>query len=210
MLTFEEANHIYKFKGKVVPSVTGIISDLSDFSGIPLWILDNKAALGTEFHRIIKLHFLDDLVYSTIDKRLVPAFNTFLEWSAPRLEEFRRAKSEERLFSEDMWLAGTCDLATEGELFDWKLRNYIPVTDILQLDGYDTLLGGGKRKRWTMCFNMKTGKLSTRRSEHSQSHSMFMYMLDSYHTNRKDSRQLYPARVLQYENTLANWRGEFN
>jgi hypothetical protein len=202
MLTFEEKNHIYRFKGEDVPSVTKVISDLSDFSGIPPWVLQNKADLGTEFHRIIKLHFLDILVYDSIDKRLVPAFETFLDWSAPRLEEFRRAKSEERMFSESMWLAGTCDLATEGELFDWKLRNYMPVTDVLQLDGYDTLLGGGKRKRWTMCFNMKSGKLSIRRSEHSQSHSMFRYMLDFYHSEDKDAEK--------HLQTLEHWKGEFN
>lgn len=202
MLTFEEKNHIYRWDGEVVPSVTKVISDLSDFSGIPPQVLANKSALGTEFHRIIKLHFLDDLLYDTIDSRLVPAFDTFLEWSAPRLDEFRKAKSEEMLFSEKMWLTGTCDLATPGELFDWKLRNYMPVVDVLQLDGYDTLLPGGKRKRWTMCFNMKSGKLNIRRSEHSQSHSMFMYMLDFYHSENKD--------IENHLQTLANWRGEWN
>lgn len=202
MFTFDEENHIYRFNGENVPSVTGIISDLSDFSGIPHWVLKNKGDLGTEFHRIIKLHFLDDLIYGTIDKRLVPAFDTFLEWSKPRIEEFRKAISERKLFNEKMWLAGTCDLATDGELFDWKLRKYIPVTDILQLDGYDTLLGGTKRKRWTMCFDMKSGRLSQRRSEHDQSHTMFMYMLKHYHSEKKD--------MAIYNNTLEFWKGEFN
>ncbi len=202
MFAFDEENHIYKFNGEIVPSVTGIISDLSDFSGIPHWVLKNKAELGTEFHRIIKLHLLDNLLYDTIDSRLVPAFDTFLEWSKPRLKEFRKAISEKKLFNEKMWLAGTCDLATEGELFDWKLRKYIPVTDILQLDGYDTLLGGAKRKRWTMCFDMKSGKLSIRRSEHAQSHSMFMYMLDFHHSKSKD--------IEKHLLILENWKGEFN
>ncbi len=204
MFTFDEENHIYRFNNEIVPSVTGIIKDLSDFSGIPAWVLKNKADLGTEFHRIIKLHFLDDLLYDTVDKRLVPAFDTFLEWSAPRLDEFRKAISERKLFNEQMWLAGTCDLATERELFDWKLRKYIPVTDILQLDGYDTLLGGTKRQRWTMCFDMKSGKLSQRRSEHDQSHNMFMYMLDYHHTDDKDKD------IEKHFLTLENWKGEFN
>jgi hypothetical protein len=199
---FNEKDHTYFFCGKRVPSVTGIIKELSDFSGIPPWVLNNKAALGTEFHRIIKLHFLDDLLYDTIDPRLVKAFNTFLQWSKPRLEEFRKAISERKLFNEKMWLAGTCDLATPGELFDWKLRKYIPVTDILQLDGYDTLLGGGKRKRWTMCFDMKSGRLRQVRSEHTQSHSMFMYMLDYHHSEEKDEEK--------HLTLLDSWRGEFN
>ncbi len=202
MLTFDEENHIYRFNNEIVPNVTLILKELSDFSGIPHWVLKNKADLGTEFHRIIKLHFLDDLLYDTIDERLVPAFNTFLKWAAPRLDEFRKSIFEKKIFSEKMRFAGTCDLALPGELYDWKLRNYIATTDILQLDGYDTLLGGGKRKRWTMCFDIKSGKLTKRRSEHEQSHNMFMYMLDYFHSDNKN--------VEKHLLTLENWKGEFN
>lgn len=202
MLTFSEENHEYRFKDKAVPSVTQIIGDLNDFSGIPEHILKNKGNLGTEFHRIIKLHFLDDLIYDTVDERLVPAFNTFLDWSEPRINEFRKALSEHRMFDEKMWIAGTCDLALPGELFDWKLRNYNPVVDILQLDGYDTILGGGKRKRWTMCFDMKSGKLNKVRSEHDQSHTMFMYMLDYFHTEDQN--------VEEYFKLTESWKAEFN
>ncbi|MCP4989370.1 MAG: hypothetical protein GY928_25925 [Colwellia sp.] len=201
MLTFNEEHHQYRYNEKVVPSVTKVIKDLSDFSGIQAHVLKTKSELGTEFHRIIALHFLDDLIYDTIDSRLIPAFDTFLEWSTPRLEEFRGAISEHKMFDKEMWLAGTCDLATETELFDWKLRNYIPETDILQLEGYDTLLAGPKRKRWTICFNMKSGKLTQKRSEHDQSHAMFMYMLDYYHSKNKD--------ITTYNNTLEAWKLEF-
>jgi hypothetical protein len=143
--------------------------------------LKRKGELGTEFHRIISLHFQDDLIYDTIDERLIPAFKTFLEWSKPRLAEFRSGTYEQQLYSKKLWLAGTCDLALPAELFDWKLRGYKPVIDILQLDGYDTLLGGGKRKRWTICFDMKSGKMSANRSEHSQAHATFMSMLKGHH-----------------------------
>jgi hypothetical protein len=202
MLTFNETLHEYRFNNEIVPSVTQIISDLNDLSSISEHVLKNKGELGTEFHRIIKLHFLDDLVYDTIDSRLVPAFNTFLDWSKPRLDEFKKALSEYKMFDQKLWLAGTLDLALQGDLFDWKLRFYNPVVDILQLDGYDTILGGGKRKRWTMCFDMRSGKLSQRRSEHSQSHTMFMYMLKHFHSDKKD--------MAIYNNTLEFWKGEFN
>jgi len=205
--TFDETKHEYRLNDKIIPSVTTVIKDLSDFSGIPAHVLKNKSELGTEFHRIIALHFLDDLLYDTIDSRLVPAFDTFLEWSKPRLNEFRGAIFEQKMFDEKMWLAGMCDLATETELFDWKLRKYIPETDILQLDGYDTLLAGTKRKRWTMCFDMKSGKLQQRRSEHDQSHTMFMYMLEQYHLKERQSSDYHEA---DYQNTLTMWRGEFN
>ncbi len=180
MIKFDEEKHEYWFKDRQVPSVTKILKDLNDFSKIPKGILEQKGLLGTEFHRIIKMHFDDDLIYDSIDERLLPAFDSFLSWSKPRLKEFRAGLSEQRLFDEKLWLAGTCDLALPAELFDWKLRPYKPVIDILQLEGYDTLLKGGKRKRWTVCFDMKSGKMSVNRSEHKQSHTMFMAMLKHY------------------------------
>jgi hypothetical protein len=80
-----------------------------------------------------------------------------------------------------LWLAGTCDLALSSEIFDWKLRPYKPVSDILQLEGYNILLEGGKRKRWTLCFDMKSGKMTINRSEHRQSHQVFMALLKHHH-----------------------------
>lgn len=202
MLTFNEEKHEYRFDNEIVPSVTQIISGLNDFSGIPKHVLEHKAELGQEFHRIIHLHLLNNLVYDTIDERLLLAFNTFLDWSAPRLEEFRKGLSEHKMCNEIAWFAGTCDLALPGDLYDWKLRNYNPVVDILQLDGYDTLLGGGKRKRWAMCFDMKSGKLKQVRAEHDQSHSMFLYMLDYFHAEDPD--------VEEYFKLTEAWKGEFN
>jgi hypothetical protein len=202
MLTFNEEKHEYRFNNEIVPSVTQIISELNDLSSIPEHVLKNKGELGTEFHRIIKLHFLDDLLYDTIDSRLVPAFNTFLNWSNPRIDEFRKGLSEHRMYNEKMCLAGTCDLALPGELYDWKLRGTNPIVDILQLEAYDFLLGGCKRKRWTMCFDMKSGKLRQVRSDHSQSYSMFMHMLDYHHSDNKDEKK--------HLQLLDSWRGEFN
>ncbi len=202
MFTFDEKNHAYYLSGKRLPSVTKIISGLNDFSGIPPHVLELKSQLGQEFHRIIHLHLFNNLVYDSIDSRLQLAFKSFLEWSYPRIEEFRRGLSEHRMYDEKNGLAGTCDLALPGELFDWKLRGPNPVIDILQLEGYDFLLGGGKRKRWTMCFDMKSGKLNKVRSEHSQSHSMFMYMLDYFHAEDPD--------VEEYFKMTEAWKGEFS
>lgn len=199
--TFDEATHTYRLGNKILPSVTQIISDLNDFSMIPPHVLEMKSQLGSEMHRIIHLHFLDDLVYDTIDQRLVKAFNTFLEWSNPRLEEFKKGLSEHRMYNEKSELCGTCDLALPSELYDYKLRDPKPVVDVLQLEGYDFLLGGGKRKRFTVCFDMKSGRMKITRSEHDQAHAMFHYFLDYFHSDKKDEKK--------HLEMLENWKGEF-
>ena len=148
---FDPIKHEYWSDDEKMPSVTGIIGGLNDFSMIPPKILKRKGELGTEFHRIISLHLQDDLVYDSIDERLVPAFDSFLEWSAPRLKEFRSGLYEQQLYSKKLWLAGTCDLALPAELFDWKLRFYKPVIDILQLDGIMTLYSERRKKEKMDC-----------------------------------------------------------
>ena len=50
-------------------------------------------------------------------------------------------------------------------------------------------------------YDMKTGKLSQRRSEHDQSHWMFSYMLGCFHKAYKD--------IDRYSEMLENWKGEF-
>ncbi len=201
MFTFDEEKHEYRLDGEKLPSVTNIISEFSDFSRIPKRILENKRLLGTEFHRVITLHLLDDLIYDSIDERLKPPFDAFLNWSRPNLDEFRKGLFEQRMYNRKLWVAGTCDLATYDNLFDWKLRLYNPVVDVLQLAGYDILLKQRKHKRWTVCVTLK-GKLSVHRSEHTQANKMFLYMLKCLHANKQNGKI--------YQRKIESWKGQFN
>ena len=161
---------------------------------------DSISKLGTQAEKL-ELHLEDDLVYDSIDERLVAPFDTFLGWSKPRLDEFRRGLSENRMYNRKLWVAATCHLALTFEMFDWKLRLYKPEVDIVQLAGYDLLLGGGKRKRWTCCFDLK-GNITVRRSEHSQSTKMFLYMLKYFHCEIKNETK--------FKEITQNWIAQFN
>lgn len=59
--TFSEADHIYRLDGKILPSVTGILSPLHDFSKIPRDILEAARIWGNNVHLMAKLHLNDDL-----------------------------------------------------------------------------------------------------------------------------------------------------
>jgi hypothetical protein len=49
-LVFNEVAHEYHFNGKRVPSVTGILKPLSDFSRVPPNVLEAKRILGSAVH----------------------------------------------------------------------------------------------------------------------------------------------------------------
>ncbi len=55
MLTFDKPRHEYRFNGVVLPSVTQILSMLTDMSMIPSEILERKRQIGTAVHAAIEI-----------------------------------------------------------------------------------------------------------------------------------------------------------
>lgn len=49
-LVFDPAAHAYRFEGTKLPSVTGILAPLSDFSRVPPDVLERKRQIGTAVH----------------------------------------------------------------------------------------------------------------------------------------------------------------
>lgn len=76
-LTFEERNHIYRWKGTIVPSVTQIIP--SDYSHVPPAILARKCQIGTAAHKAVELYLLRKLDWSTIDPAVEPYLESFVK-----------------------------------------------------------------------------------------------------------------------------------
>jgi hypothetical protein len=55
LFTFDEKEHLYKYDGQAVISVTQVLSDLSDFSKVPKHYLDKAIDRGNEVHFAIEL-----------------------------------------------------------------------------------------------------------------------------------------------------------
>jgi hypothetical protein len=116
-LQFNEDLHQYTLDGKIIPSVTKILSPLNDFSGIPMDVLERKRMLGTALHKCIDLYLLDDLDTSTIHEDVAPYFNGFLKFMTET--GFQVEQSESRVFSKSLRYAGTFDLI--GKLNDSRV-----------------------------------------------------------------------------------------
>ncbi len=192
--SFDKVKHEYVLNGFVLPSVTQIISPLNDFSGIPPEVLERKCELGIEFHEAIRLHIKNDLAFECLDPDLVEPMITFVEWWDILPKELKIVYLEHPMYHKSLRYAGTADLITETAIYDFKLRPYKPLTDILQLEAYKHMLLPGKRERWTVCFDLE-GNMKMHRAQHPKAWGIFRRLLERYYSE------------LEFNNLMAGWKG---
>lgn len=106
MIKFEEATHTYTCDGAKVPSVSTIINDLlgSDYSKIDPFYANR----GTAVHKAIELHLHGNLNVDSLDDHVLPYFKAWCKFEAET--NFTVEKSELKVFSKRLWVAGTLDL----------------------------------------------------------------------------------------------------
>ena len=72
MLTFDPAKHEYRWNGAVVPSVTQILTPLTDLSFVDPDVLRRASAFGTAVHYACELHDTGRLDEEALDPELAP------------------------------------------------------------------------------------------------------------------------------------------
>jgi hypothetical protein len=109
MLSFEEGAHLYRWDGKPVPNVTRIIAPLTDYSRIPPERLERARQEGQHIHKMVELHFRDDLQVDFLPPWMRGHYAALLRF----VEEtgYENYAAERRLYHRTMGYAGTMDLA---------------------------------------------------------------------------------------------------
>lgn len=138
-LTFEDAEHIYRLDGTVIPSVSAILEPLSKvkYEGIATKTLNKAAAKGTEVHNSIEnwLKFgIED-----ISPERKPFFDAFQDWWGKH--DIQIVGSEVKIFHKILLYGGTADLLAyiDGtlSLVDYKTTYSISnMTCAPQLEAY--------------------------------------------------------------------------
>lgn len=191
--SYNENTRQHTLNGKHIPSVSQVIAPLTDFSGIPEDVLARKCELGIEFHNAISFYLVDNLDFNSLDSDLIKPMTTFIDWwehyDCPPNITFERP-----LCHKSLKYCGKPDLVVETAIFDWKLRPYKPVTDILQLEAYKHMLPPGKRDRWTVCFDLE-GNMKMHKAQHPKAWGIFRKMLERYYSE------------LEFNNLLEDWKG---
>jgi len=162
MLHFEEDEHIYRWNGIIVPSVTQALQEwvkvklgrydyyVHTIKGTAVNAVDFEAAgdFGTAVHRACHYIMLDQLDWATVDDALIPCLVQFEQW----IEDFKFKPEyiEHQMYSKKLGYAGTADI--RGTI----LNNKIVLPDIKtgiysmvgpQTAAYEELFKETERKR---------------------------------------------------------------
>lgn len=121
-LTRDEENHVYYFQGRKVPGITSLMEPIHSYDGVPEWILERKAELGSCVHLATELHDRDDLDEATLSPELAPYLAA---WKDFRKEHSGRIHAvEPKLFHASMGYAGQPDrcmqIDTEYDVLEIK------------------------------------------------------------------------------------------
>ncbi|MAE81465.1 MAG: hypothetical protein CMB80_01925 [Flammeovirgaceae bacterium] len=196
MFIYDEETRKHTLNGKHIVSVSQVIEPLYDFSGIDPEVLERKGELGDQFHEAIRLYFHDDLDFDSLDPDIIKPMSAFVHWWNDKFNILDTSiyQIEQPICNERLKYCGKPDLVTPFAIFDWKLRPFKGLTDILQLEGYKHILPPGKRDRWTVCFNIE-GKMTMHRCRHPKAWGIFRKMLERYY------------RELEFSQLMENWKG---
>lgn len=143
-LEFNKNKHEYRFKKKHIPSVTQILSPISNqlYRNIEHHILNNKASIGTEVHKLIEQHSKWGIIQESDHERVNSYFKSYLMWNN-ELENNAIFENEFKgiYTSDKMTFAGTIDnirmIDNDVYLIDYKTTATPNATILaLQLYGY--------------------------------------------------------------------------
>lgn len=106
-LTFDEATHVYRMNGDVVPSVTQVLAPLCNFSAVPAGVLAAASAFGTAVHKACELFDLGTLDEEALDPALTPYLAAWKQFSFDYMVTWDLV--EELVYHPGMRYAGTLD-----------------------------------------------------------------------------------------------------
>ena len=192
MLTFDEASHTYAWDGQPVPNVTGILSEVVNWSHVPPNLLETARARGTRVHAACQY---DDepigLNESTVDPSDMPfvqAWRRFKEVAKPEWEGI-----EERVYHPRLRYAGTRDRSgflralNEYAIVDLKTGEWAPqyglqLSAYLEADSKDITIDKRACKRYCVLLrNDGTYKLHAPKASHAQDFAVFAGLAQIWH-----------------------------
>jgi len=106
-LIFDQETHTYRYNGKIVPSVTTILSPLNDFQHVSPQTLRTAVMFGRAVHRACELDDLGELDESNLDIELEPYLIAWRKFCADH--ETHWSLIEQQIYHATLGYAGTLD-----------------------------------------------------------------------------------------------------
>lgn len=108
-LILEPDSHEYRHRGRVVPGVTQLLSQLVDMNGIPLKNIEHAKDRGQKVHRACELYDQNDLDISSLDHVIVPYLEAWILFRKETDFEPSKGMIEAKFFHPTAYYAGTID-----------------------------------------------------------------------------------------------------
>lgn len=193
---FDAETHTYMLGDERLPSVSEIISPLSDYSSVPPERLKNGAEYGQAVHKTIELWLKNDLDEEMLDEGLRRPLDAFVKW----YELFSKQNGkpvdvEVPKYHEKLRYAGTPDIVFDEYIVDVKTRKFNRVTDTVQLIAYANLYPSFPHKK-LIVLELSGDTLVLTNAENRSAWGIFRKLLDNYRSNQE-------IRTL-----IKNWKGE--
>lgn len=109
LLTFDEKEHIYRYDGKTVISVTQVLADIGTYTGVSKSTLEQAAERGTAIHQAIELYSKFEII--EIEEEYRSYLEQYIKFA--KSFKFRPLHNELKLYSKTHNYAGTVDAVGE-------------------------------------------------------------------------------------------------
>lgn len=184
--TFQEKGHIYKLGDERLPSVSEILSPLSDYSSVPPERLRVAQEYGKAVHKAIALWLKNDLDETTLDEALKRPLEAFVKWY-DTIDRVGLLAVERPLYHKKLKYAGTPDIVTSEMIVDIKTRKFNKTTDIVQLVAYSKLVSDFPLKGLFVLELDVNGnyKFVNAQNNEKQAWGIFRKLLDNYRSNQE-------------------------
>lgn len=197
MLAFEPETHTYKYNGKIVPSVTQIMSRVgvrenedAHFNPVSggFFLKDDTASdFGTALHTVAEAKVLGKNVL--FDMQMQPWVNGIEMFLKDHGNDIEVQETEQMYYSKLYGYCGTWDLGglykNEPFTLDWKSCTQMPKTAKIQTAAYEELrveMLGIKKKghRWAVMIGEDSYKIEKRNKLDKVDMGKFISLLNVY------------------------------
>lgn len=191
--TFDAEKHEYRLQGKVLPSVTQVLSIVNDFDRVPRAILEHARERGECLHRAVNLYNRDDLEFESLDNDTsadVYAWARFLRESGAVV-----IASESPVVHETLGFAGTPDVVLSWKerivIPDIKSTYSVPATVGCQTWAYAAAwqsMNGAKRMPERYCIHIKDGNYTAHKRNDPADQSLFISCLNIWQWKNRQEK----------------------
>lgn len=184
-LTFDVERHMYRYRDRVVPSVTQILRAIDNFDHVDPQLLERARQFGQHVHAATDLFDRGVLDEENLDALLLPYLNGYKLFLSQT--GFVVTQSEQQIYNPRQRYAGTLDKRGLWKASTWLLdlkSGGVPRSVGLQTAGYQHACDEKPKRR--LCLQLLRNNYKLIKCEESSDWSYFVSYLNVHRFNHRE------------------------